>query len=194
MAPLLEKEYHDEASYKPISKPFLYLISFGIGAILSLGATLFILQYSITLTHSIDLVHKQLRNCGNTPAEARVKGCVFDMLTMAWTPAECTDLALTEEFLHEGDFKYYKDKEGKQEVTLASLRSGDWEGDLWTTTRYHQIHCMYVWTRIHFATLGGPPVDTLLGSVVHTEHCQEMMRYDNSESITGQQKVFYREC
>lgn len=113
---------------------------------------------------------------------------------MAWTLAECSDLGLTEQFLNEGDFKYYKDKEGKQEVALASLRSGNWGGEVWTTTRYHQIHCMYVWTRIHFATLGGPPVDTLLGSVVHTEHCQEMMRHDDFNSITGRQEVFYREC
>lgn len=141
------------------------------------------------------------KSCGSTPAEARAAGCVFDMLTTAWTPAECADLEVTEEWLTEVldsyDWPYFLDANGTTKQTdLTLLRSGEWSGELWSTMGLHKLHCLYVWRRFHMANLGGKALDTVLRGPRHSRHCAKMMMMmDASQNeVTGVQSVFYREC
>lgn len=190
-----EEGYEHRSSHKVLTATVYHLFSFGVGTALALFTIYLIIPTDFSYcTNDTSQPSRPLRSCGSTPSEARAAGCIFDMLTAAWTPSECVDLEVTKEFLELEDWKYYKDKEGMEEVSPAELTTGDWDGYLWTTTRYHQIHCMYVWTRIHYATMGGPPVDTVIGSEIHTKHCQQMIMKNDSARISGRQEVFYRKC
>ncbi|RAO72375.1 uncharacterized protein BHQ10_008387 [Talaromyces amestolkiae] len=170
------KVYHRQHSSRKMMTAVHHFFSFGLGTALALAIIYFSLRRHLPSSgYDTHQINRPLRGCGTTPGEARAAGCIFDMLTVAWTPSECVDPDLTREFLELEDWKYYKDKEGTEQVALAELTAGDWDG-------------------IHYATMGGPPVDTLLGSKVHTTHCQEMIMKNDSDRITGRQEVFYREC
>lgn len=140
------------------------------------------------------------KSCGSTPDEARARGCVFDMLTTAWTPAECADLELTEEWLKVvlqfETWPYYFDKHKKHpQNNMAQLRSGEWHGDLWSTMRLHKYHCLFIWRRLHMAYLGGKPADVVMRGLRHSLHCEEMMMSNDSlDAVAGVQSVYYREC
>ncbi|KAG8169996.1 hypothetical protein KVR01_000741 [Diaporthe batatas] len=141
------------------------------------------------------------RSCGQSVAEARQAGCVFDLLSTAWTPAECVDLSVTEEFItaitKDGAWPYYHDKEGRLPFEdMEVLRAGDWVGqELWSTMRLHQHHCLFTWRRMHIAYNGGPPVDTVSRGLRHTKHCAKMLLHrDPPESVSGLQHVYFRSC
>ncbi|KAK2051452.1 hypothetical protein LY76DRAFT_468702, partial [Colletotrichum caudatum] len=120
-------------------------------------------------------------SCGESVQEARRAGCVFDLLSTAWTPPECVDTDVLDEFVKvvtsEGAWPWYYDKEGKQPAKdVARLRSGEWLGqELWSTMRLHRHHCMFTWRRMHIAYNGGPQVDTVTRGLRHTKHCAKMM-------------------
>ncbi|KZL72557.1 hypothetical protein CT0861_09378 [Colletotrichum tofieldiae] len=125
------------------------------------------------------------RSCGSTPTEARNAGCVFDLLTTAWTPVECADLDLTREWLEvvtkEGNkWPFYHDKDGKHpQRDLAHLQSGEWDGELWSTLRLHRYHCLFIWRKMHMAYL----------------HCEKMMMMSvDPNKVSGVQSVYYRTC
>lgn len=141
------------------------------------------------------------RSCGSTPAEARDAGCVFDLLTTAWTAPECADLDLTREWLDvvtkEGQkWPYYHDKHGKEpQKDLAYLQSGEWSGELWSTLRLHQYHCLFIWRKMHMAYLAGNAVDTVMRGLKHSKHCEKMMMMDvDPDKVSGVQGVYYRTC
>lgn len=141
------------------------------------------------------------RSCGATPAEARSAGCVFDLLTTAWTPAACANLDLTREWLDvvtkEGrTWPFYLDKAGSiPQKDLAYLESGEWEGELWSTLRLHQYHCLFIWRKMHVAYLAGDAVDTVMRGLRHSKHCERMMMKNvDLDKVSGVQGVYYRTC
>ncbi|KAH7336732.1 hypothetical protein BKA65DRAFT_479607 [Rhexocercosporidium sp. MPI-PUGE-AT-0058] len=142
------------------------------------------------------------KGCGSNVAEARAAGCVFDILTTAWTPPECVDLSVTEEWLQKvlehAKWPYYLDQAATiPQKDLSLLLSGEWKGELWSTMHLHQWHCLYVWRRMHMAYLGGNPVDTVIRGLRHSKHCEEMMMSGEKHSpddIAGVQSVYFRQC
>jgi hypothetical protein len=109
-------------------------------------------------------------HCGSTPSEARALGCKFDIMSFAWTPAQCYDHSLSQKFLEEqGPWIFYLDHNATQPLQFEDLSDYD---IVWTEHSYHVVHCLYAWERIHRAYLA----DTLLlpgemGSINHTTHC-----------------------
>ncbi|EMD59049.1 hypothetical protein COCSADRAFT_102599 [Bipolaris sorokiniana ND90Pr] len=81
--------------------------------------------------------------CGFTPAEAKSRGCKFDILSFAWQLPECYNAKLMEEFLAEKDWAFYRDPEGTSSVSRDVALQG--ELDLYVTQEYHRTHCMYMW-------------------------------------------------
>ncbi|KAJ5041893.1 hypothetical protein J3E72DRAFT_231568 [Bipolaris maydis] len=153
----------------------------------------------IYLSDTIDPPPLLNKSCGNSVAEARQAGCVFDILTTAWTPADCVNSGITEEFLNistNGVWPYYHDKNGKfPQKDIAILKSGEWEGELWSTMRLHRYHCLFTWRRMHIAYNGGQPADTVIRGLRHTKHCEKMlMNGVDPDKVTGVQSVYYRSC
>jgi hypothetical protein len=109
-------------------------------------------------------------HCGSTPDEARALGCVFDVMSFAWTPPACYDHSLSQQFLAEqGPWTFYLDHNATQPLVFEELSDYN---IVWTEHSYHVVHCLYAWRRIHQAYLA----DTLLlpaelGSINHTTHC-----------------------
>lgn len=141
------------------------------------------------------------RSCGESVAEARQAGCVFDLLSTAWTPAECVDRNVTDEFIRaatkESKWPYYHDEQGTQPITdIEMLERGEWVGEeLWSTMQLHRHHCVFTWQRMHIAYNGGPQVDTVTRGLRHTKHCGRMLlNKDAPEKVAGVQYVYFRSC
>ncbi|KAE9975512.1 hypothetical protein BLS_002566 [Venturia inaequalis] len=59
--------------------------------------------------------------CGQTATEAKEKGCIFDIMSMAWQSPECFDEDLHEEFMDLGPWKFYSDETATHELTYEQV-------------------------------------------------------------------------
>ncbi|KAK2036966.1 hypothetical protein LZ31DRAFT_600881 [Colletotrichum somersetense] len=83
--------------------------------------------------------------CGVNPDEAIAKGCHFESYTATWQLPQCYDKDLDEEFRALRPWKFYLDKNGTTEVTLAELESGVRQA--WTTWEFHLWQCAFYWKK-----------------------------------------------
>jgi hypothetical protein len=107
--------------------------------------------------------------CGLSAAEAKEKGCIFDVMSMAWQSPECFDEDLHAEFMDLGPWEFYADQAGTQMVTYDQVAQ---RGAIsWTSREYLVIHCIYGWKAMHRAWQRGWRMDANLASIEHTEVC-----------------------
>src|ERR1700712_3744282 len=59
--------------------------------------------------------------CGNTASEAAAKGCIFDIMSMAWQSPECYDEDLAAEFADLGPWEFYSDPQQSQLLSYAQV-------------------------------------------------------------------------
>jgi hypothetical protein len=115
-------------------------------------------------------------DCGNSPEDAKVRGCQYSIILHSWLPKSC---------LTEADAKdakdMYKDRSWSyavasgQNLTMEELSSGDY-GHFTTTFDWHVTHCMYVWKRLHRTVLDPTQeLDSYTANYHHTSHCVEMI-------------------
>ena len=117
-------------------------------------------------------------NCGNSTAEARALGCVFDPLVNLWVPAPCIDNELNEDYKRRVDWRGFDDPEGKKELDLEAMSERVDPFHYYTTIREHAVHCAYVWRKQHQGYLkGGMYLDGNSASLQHTKHCADMLIY-----------------
>jgi hypothetical protein len=112
--------------------------------------------------------------CGTTPAEARAKGCVFEMTGFSWLPKQCSDPEVETEFLSSLDLQYYRDMNYTQQVSLDEVKRGDGAG-FFVKQDYHLAHCAFLFKKLHRAISQGRKVDGLISPVHHTDHCVHML-------------------
>jgi hypothetical protein len=115
--------------------------------------------------------------CGQSVAEARSRGCVYDGLSITWLPPECFDKELTDEFNRAGPgpngaWPYSMDKEGTMPMTLeeTSLMADSGEG-FWTSRGWHLSHCNYSWRKMYRAQKTGIAIERQKNDVHHIIHC-----------------------
>ncbi|PIG69130.1 hypothetical protein AARAC_009595 [Aspergillus arachidicola] len=123
-----------------------------IGALIAITVCL---GMAIVILHDIPSVPKssppQMHfSCGSTAVGARTAGCQFDLTTFTWA--------------------------GQFPVNETFARTGDFD-QLYTTMRYHVVHCAYAWRKLHRSLFGGDlsGIDGYIASIHHTEHCLGMM-------------------
>jgi hypothetical protein len=131
-------------------------------------------------------------HCGSTPAEARALGCIFDVMSFAWTPPACYDHAFSQEFLaRNGPWIFYLDHNATMPLPFDTL--SDYE-IVWTEHSYHVVHCLYAWERIHQAYLGPTATEDMgkrkllpreMGSINHTEHCIGLVEDVAQKGVDG---------
>ena len=110
--------------------------------------------------------------CGTTASEAKAKGCIFDVMSMAWQSPECYDPDLAEEFMDLGPWEFYADQEGSQMLSYEQVSQA---GQIsWTTRRYFVQHCIFGWKAMHRAWQRGWRMDANLASIAHTELCSRV--------------------
>jgi hypothetical protein len=125
-------------------------------------------------------------HCGNSTAEARAQGCVFDVLTNMWVPELCWDQEGTEEFMRTAPWQGYDQSDGKRLLTLEEMSERVGKDRLapdpssppyWTPLREHVIHCALMWQRQHRGFMSGNPkrLDFHSLSYQHTVHCSSSL-------------------
>jgi hypothetical protein len=112
-------------------------------------------------------------HCGETAEEARLQGCVFDVMSFSWLPYECFDAELNAQFLALEDWHWF-DSDEQSEVFYETVKRGENEY-LYVNWNYHQFHCTYMWRKLHRAILKQQPVDEYIGNYSHTEHCERVL-------------------
>lgn len=139
-------------------------------------------------TISFDLGHHQeMRNCGNTPDEARAAGCVFDVMMQLWTPPECMDTPLSERFLKNGNWTWYADSGAKSSYSDEEIRKGNHDV-VYVAQSYHRHHCIFAWERLVRAMRNQAPLIEELISYDHVMHCRHKtltLPSEGAESVRG---------
>jgi len=135
--------------------------------------------------------------CGNTPQEARDRGCVFDNIAFAWFPERCWDEDLSKSF-RDIKFKFSLGPNDTDPVGQDDAYTGDYP-HLFVNWEYHVMHCTYMWRKMHRAILGeGRAIlDGIAKDMQHTNHCETMLLrrqevpYDSMNTIVS---VKYPDC
>ncbi|KAK6612167.1 hypothetical protein H4I96_01380 [Botrytis cinerea] len=119
-------------------------------------------------------------DCGNSPAEALEKGCVWDLMSFSWTHPACYNKNISDEFLElYGPWKWYSNTNKKPGYELAEkelpwVTSVTAETDIpmvWTQEHYHIAHCAYIFKLLHIAAMSGHLVTNEGIGMFHTDHC-----------------------
>ncbi|CZT46495.1 uncharacterized protein RSE6_06928 [Rhynchosporium secalis] len=109
--------------------------------------------------------------CGRTPEQARQNGCIFDLMMSGWTHPPCYDQELSDQFLRENNFAFFRDREGTQQVTEAEARLGNYKF-IYTNGTFHYQHCTYIWAKqVQARRRSVYVLDSQSRSVEHVEHC-----------------------
>ncbi|EXF81315.1 hypothetical protein CFIO01_00977 [Colletotrichum fioriniae PJ7] len=141
-------------------------------------------------------------NCGETIAEARANGCVYDSLAAAWLPPHCRSPELTTEFESLGPnepdtmgntWGYWHDKNQTHPMTLEEVsqlpeaaRHGQ-HARFFTTHQWHLVHCVFYWRKMWEAARcsrgvvgascgkdGMLVIEKRYDTLMHINHCMTM--------------------
>lgn len=115
-----------------------------------------------------------VQDCGDTPGEARRKGCKYDAMLQMWLPAPCFDEELSEAFLTKGKWKWFYDAKEQKELPDEVMRLGEHEV-AFMTDDYHRRHCAYSWELQTRAMRERRPLLDELLSVKHAHHCNTFL-------------------
>lgn len=113
------------------------------------------------------------RPCGNSSAEARANGCVFNQLTWSWIPKSCPSYA-DKEFKEYRDWKYYADLQGD-----VPANDDIWEKvynnemRLYTVKGEHMTHCVHLLLSMAQVVRDGSPTIPKLREYDHIKHCAD---------------------
>jgi len=157
--------------------------TFLVAVLLSMAV---LIPYRLSSITSVTEPRTKHLHCGNSTAEARAQGCVFDVLTNMWVPAQCWDKEGTDEFMRTAPWQGYDLQDGKRLLTLEEMseRVGRYrlgpDPDLppyWTPLREHVIHCAKMWQRQHRGFMRGDSkkLDFHSLSYQHTLHCSNSL-------------------
>lgn len=111
------------------------------------------------------------KHCGNTSEQAIENNCVLDFIAGAWVPTACYDAELEAEFFDIKPWHWYADADGKQELSIESIRKDGGPNPIYVSVEYHWVHCSYTWRKLHRARMMQRPIDTHIGDYDHTIHC-----------------------
>jgi hypothetical protein len=115
-------------------------------------------------------------SCGNSTAEARALGCIYDPLSVVWIPEPCFDKEMTEAYRKAVDWIGSNDWQGKEMLDLDAMSERVAPSGYFTSTRDHVVHCAYSWLRQHRGYLrGGLYLDDDSLDFSHTQHCAEVL-------------------
>ncbi|KXH46449.1 hypothetical protein CNYM01_08479 [Colletotrichum nymphaeae SA-01] len=142
-----------------------------------------------------------IKPCGRTPADAKKRGCRFDVISFCWLPEECFDAELTRDFQDANNLEWFRDPNRTEPLTLDQIMSGEHTG-LYVNWEYHMRRCTAMWKKMHRAIirtggLGKGAIDSYIGHYEHTTHCEHMLlagRNIAPEVINTRIAVKYPDC
>lgn len=167
----------------PASVTRRYVLSFVVvaGLISVTFASLF--AYQSPWTSIIPIRSDQIGHCGNTPEEARARGCRFELHNFAWVPAACYDNELADAWDAEEGWLFSADENGTDLIPKEVALRGDLSA-AWVPWSQHLAHCALIWRKFHRAVAFGRPMDSWTSSYSHTSHCaSNLVRKDLDGSV-----------
>jgi hypothetical protein len=137
----------------------------------------------------------QVLECGGGPEEARNNGCIFDVMMQDWVPAPCYDDALTQRYLKEGNWTWYRSGDANDTMTDEEMALGE-HGDAWMSSSYHKAHCIFSWDKTVRALRNNQPISQELLSYDHVLHCsmQTFNGVEVDENIGVRAPTNYAKC
>ncbi|KAJ9143218.1 hypothetical protein NKR19_g6942 [Coniochaeta hoffmannii] len=124
-------------------------------------------------------------HCGNSSAEARSLGCVFDLLTNNWMPKSCADPYTDAEYREwvmdpsrdMGAWAFYHDDKAVQQIPSEDALSDLVGHHIYTTTENHLAHCVFLARRMH-RLVTGEIAAVAHNTFSHTMHCTSALLKD----------------
>lgn len=177
----LRRGYHRASSLlRPLTTPVL-ISSFFLLVIVALVCFQFFHARKVWL------------NCGSSPAEARSRGCKYDMLSHAWQTSECYDEEISEGWRLSRNSTYYADSSYNATVPEEVVMQGELE--VYVDQDYHTEHCPWMWRQMHRAYAVKGYIDDHLDKYEHTLHCQNvLMRTTLAEALKVRATILYPNC
>lgn len=121
-----------------------------------------------------------LGRCGTTPDEARANGCVFDLMMTAWLHPQCYDKELSDQYLRENNWTFYREREAINVISEKEARLGNYYA-IYTHGSFHYQHCAYIWVKQLRARAKSPYVlDSDSRSEWHSQHCVDLVGFPNT--------------
>jgi hypothetical protein len=115
------------------------------------------------------------KDCGHSGEEARAKGCVFDVVLVAWLQPECFDSELHEAYLSNHNYPFWLDRNLTKTMTLEEVRLGKHD-TVYSSAEFHLVHCAYFLEHSIRGFRKGGMVDNVTLDNEHTEHCARSLR------------------
>jgi hypothetical protein len=114
-------------------------------------------------------------HCGNSPEEAKTRGCVWDLMSYSWVHPACYNKAESDEWIaNYGPWDWYPQRNStKSEVLKDEVLP--YSPLVWTQQGYHVVHCLYIWKLLHLAGMNGHLVTDEGIPFQHTDHCVKMI-------------------
>lgn len=136
-------------------------------------------------------------DCGNSPEDAKARGCQYSIVLHSWLPKSCLTTADAEDAKDMYNDRHwpYETASG-QNLTIGELGAGDY-GHFTTTFDWHVVHCMYVWKRLHRIMLDPmQELDSYTANYHHTSHCVKMIGGHSEGMKDSGTKIFvkYPKC
>ena len=119
------------------------------------------------------------KNCGTSPAEARDRQCVFDIVSRFWVPGDCFYPEIDREFRTRTKSPYFGDVNGTFIISREKLP--EYIGKLFVRADYHRMHCAFLLRRNHLAVRNGGRLAARMTSFEHTEHCTDILLEETSD-------------
>ncbi|KAL1878097.1 hypothetical protein VTK73DRAFT_8058 [Phialemonium thermophilum] len=113
-------------------------------------------------------------DCGNSVAEAQLRGCHFDSMMGAWLPAECYDKTLSDQWLEGEEGRWFADKNLTQPFPHSEVRKGNYSS-AFTRPDFHFKHCAYMMLRFIVGVNNHQMLDKDAISVGHAGHCAHIL-------------------
>jgi hypothetical protein len=134
-------------------------------------------------------------SCGHSPAEARTRGCSFDISSFAWLTPECYNDELTQDFISWSDWTWYTSENSSDNTQLPFETAMLGEQDTFVDWRYHMVHCTFMWRLQHLSMENGW-VGRHLVNFEHTMHCQHALLMDAHENrdVRTPAYIMYPRC
>ncbi|OHE91934.1 hypothetical protein CORC01_12784 [Colletotrichum orchidophilum] len=181
-----EKDYSQRQLASPVDRRrchiarFLPWVALSTLLLIALGA--FGHEFSLLSIESSP--HAALKHtCGSTVAEAKAKGCVFDVMAYGWVPSQCYNGDLVSTYNAYDMSPWAFDRNFTKPATEQVLMAGE-RRILYTDLRFHQEHCFYTWHNLlHSVEHQRPLIHNLSASTEHRHHCKGLFLH--GEAPTG---------
>lgn len=140
-----------------------------------------------------------IKPCGTTAAEARARGCHFDIVSFMWLPDQCWDPELVADFEKVNHLEWFQGPNRSGPLTREQVITGEYT-PVWVNWEYHWKHCTAMWKKMHRALLsplGQAAIDGYVAPYHHTLHCEEMFmvnRTKNFDDTDTEVRIKFPDC